>query len=180
MYQRSAITFRPLEQDDFRLMYRWLRDPEVARWYGRAPETLAEVEGKYASRISGEEPVQCFIVSYHEKPVAYVQTYRIDHDFEYAEALGVDRDAAGVDLFVGESAFRYRGFGAVMLRMFVDLIVFGEPRISCCVIAPSVSNVSAIRAYEKAGFRHIKTVRVPQESEPEYVMIDWPDEMETE
>jgi aminoglycoside 6'-N-acetyltransferase len=178
MFQRSAISFNRLEQADLAQMYHWLRNPHVSRWYGPTPDTLAEVEGKYVTRISGEEPVDCFIVRYEKRPVAYIQTYRIDHDIAYAEALGVDRDAAGIDLFIGEDSFRYHGFGPIILQEFIKRIVFTSASISCCVIAPTVSNDAAIRAYQKAGFRHVKTVPVPSEPEPEYVMILWPDEID--
>jgi RimJ/RimL family protein N-acetyltransferase len=66
-----------------------------------------------------------------------------------------------------------------LLQEFLRGIVFSDPTISCCVIAPTPSNTSAIRAYQKAGFRHIKTVDVPGEPEQEFVMIIWPDELET-
>lgn len=160
------------------LMYEWLNRPDVSNWYGNAPQTLAEVEGKYLPRIHGTEPVIGYMVEHDDRPVAYLQTYRIDHEPDYAAALNVDRDAAGVDLFIGEDTYRYRGFGPVMLQEFTRRIVFTTPGITCCVVAPSVKNRSAIRAYQKAGFRHIKTVSVPGETEPEYVMIIWPDELQ--
>lgn len=178
MFQRSSVSFRPLEQSDLIQMYHWLRKPDVSRWYGAMPETLAEVEGKYLARINGDEPVRCFIVDYEEVPVAYIQVYRIDHEPEYARALNVDRDASGVDLFIGEDAFRYRGFGSLMLQEFLRRVIFTDGSMSCCVIAPVTTNTTAIRAYQKAGFRHVKTVNVPGEETPEYVMLLWPDELE--
>lgn len=178
MFRRDLITFRPLQHDDLRQMFRWLKNDSVSRWYGSDPETLAEVEGKYLARISGEEPVRCFIANYAERPVGYIQAYRIDHDTAYAAALNVDRDAAGVDLFIGDDQFRYRGFGSLMLQEFVRRIIFQDQAISCCVIAPAITNQVAIRAYRKAGFRHIKTVQVPNGKQQEYVMILWPDELE--
>jgi RimJ/RimL family protein N-acetyltransferase len=38
------------------------------------------------------------------------------------------------------------------------------------VIGPSVKNIAAIRAYEKAGFRPLKLVPVPGEPDPEFLM----------
>ena len=178
MFQRSLIMFRSLQHAHLRLMYRWLQHPDVSRWYGRTPETYAEVEAKYLPRISGEVPVRCFLVEYDNEPVAYSQTYRIDHDPAYARALGVDRDAFGVDLFIGESGFRYRGFGSLMLQEFVSRIIFAAGDASCCVIAPEVANHSAIRAYQKAGFRYIRTVTAPGTRSLEYVMMLWPDELD--
>ena len=40
-------------------------------------------------------------------------------------------------------------------------------------------NAIAIRAYEKAGFRYFKTIRLPDEDAPEYLMHIIPAELET-
>jgi aminoglycoside 6'-N-acetyltransferase len=178
MFKRGSITFRRLQTGDLPLMYRWLSNPAVAQWYGPTPGSLAEVEAKYVRRITGELPVDCYIVRYDEQAVAYIQTYRIAHEPEYAEALDVDPAAMGVDLFIGEDKFRHQGFGPVMLREFVERKVFTRDDVSCCVIAPAVSNAAAIRAYEKAGFTHLKTVPVQDEPEPEYVMVLRPGELD--
>jgi aminoglycoside 6'-N-acetyltransferase len=39
-----------------------------------------------------------------------------------------------------------------------------------CIIDPEPANRIAIRAYEKAGFRYVKTVKVPAEPQPAYLM----------
>ena len=39
------------------------------------------------------------------------------------------------------------------------------------MVDPSIRNVGGIRAYEKAGFVHLRTIVVPGEPDPEYVMI---------
>jgi RimJ/RimL family protein N-acetyltransferase len=38
------------------------------------------------------------------------------------------------------------------------------------VIGPEPKNAAAIRAYEKSGFRFFKSIQVPGEPEPEYLM----------
>lgn len=58
-----------------------------------------------------------------------------------------------------------------MLRAFVDEVVFAREGVAACTVDPSPRNMSAIRAYEKAGFAHLKTVQLPGEAEPSYVMI---------
>jgi aminoglycoside 6'-N-acetyltransferase len=179
MFDRMNISFRPLVHTDLQQMFQWHRNASVSRWYGSMPESFAEIESKYLPRISGDVPVRCYIVDYDRQPVGYIQTYRIDHDAEYSRALGVDRDAAGVDLFIGENDFRYRGFGALMLQEFVKRVVFEDSTVSCCVIAPVESNKAAIRAYRKAGFRHTRTVPVPGGDVEEYVMLLWPDELDS-
>jgi RimJ/RimL family protein N-acetyltransferase len=38
------------------------------------------------------------------------------------------------------------------------------------VIGPSVKNVAAIRAYEKAGFKPLREVQIDGEPDPEFLM----------
>jgi aminoglycoside 6'-N-acetyltransferase len=170
MINRSRISFRRLTLDDMPLLYKWLHNPGVARWWVPMPESVTELEQKYGPRVHGEERVDCYVMEYDCEPIGFIQTYRLDTDPDYAAALDVDPHAAGVDLYIGEDAYQHRGFGPVLLRKFVDRVVFADPSISCCVIGPAVSNTAAIRAYEKAGFKHVKTVPVPGEDEPEYIM----------
>lgn len=179
MFKRDRISFRPLKHDDLMTMFQWMRDPEVSRWYGPAPLTLAEIQARYGPRIDGARSIDCYLALYDGSPVAYIQSYPISHQPGYAAALDVDPGAIGVDMFIGEAGFRYHGFGPLMLQEFVRRIVFADTGVSYCVIAPEVNNQSAIRAYEKAGFQHIKTVPVPGEEEPEYVMMLRPDELQT-
>lgn len=177
MFQRDRISFQPLRHDDLHLMLRWMRNDEVSRWYGPAPLTLAEVQARYGPRIDGHTPIDGFLALYDGSPIAYIQAYAISYEPEYAAAIAVDPHAAGVDMFIGEPGFLHQGFGPILLQEFVRRIVFADPVTTCCVIAPAENNRSAIRAYQKAGFRHIKTVPVPGEEEPEHVMIMWPDEL---
>jgi RimJ/RimL family protein N-acetyltransferase len=41
-----------------------------------------------------------------------------------------------------------------------------------CVIGPTASNVAAIRAYEKAGFRFLKTYLEPHSREQEHYLME--------
>lgn len=50
--------------------------------------------------------------------------------------------------------------------------------MKACVIGPEPKNTAAIRVYEKAGFRFFKTIQVPTEPEPEYLMKLIPEEFE--
>ena len=57
---------------------------------------------------AGREPTSCYITLYAGQPVGYIQAYLIADYPEYAEALGVEVGAAGVDLFIGEEAYVHR------------------------------------------------------------------------
>jgi aminoglycoside 6'-N-acetyltransferase len=98
------------------------------------------------------------------------QHYRIADDPEYAAALALGEDAVGVDLFIGEIELIGRGHGPAMLLQFLREVAFPFHGIDVCVIGPSVKNLAAIRAYEKAGFQRLREVSVTGEPDPEYLM----------
>ena len=97
-------------------------------------------------------------------------TTRVADAPEYAETLALGEEAIGVDLFIGETELVGRGHGPALLRQFLRDVAFPFHGIDVCVIGPSLTNVAAIRAYEKAGFRPLKEVQVPGEPDREFLM----------
>jgi len=155
--------------DDLELMHRWLNAPHVAKWWGAGP-TIEAVTAKYARRIAGREPTRCFLILYEDGPVGHIQTYRVGSYPEYARAVALDEAAAGIDLFIGSAEHVNRGLGARLIVQFLRTVVFDDRDVESCIIGPAAGNRAAIGCYEKAGFRYLKTVQVPGEQEPEYLM----------
>ncbi len=174
MTTADAIGFRTLKHADLPLMYRWRSMPHVSRWYydkrPSVPPTCREVTAEYTPCIEGKEPTNCFLIMYVDKFIGYIQTYRIVDYPDYSRYVDEAEDAAGVDLFIGEAEYIHRGLGSGILRKFLRDIVFFNADIVSCIIGPEPGNRAAIRAYEKAGFRYLKTIQVPDEPQPEYLM----------
>jgi len=165
--------FPPLTEADLPLVRRWLLEPHVRRWWDDPPDpSYPENElAKYAGRIRGDDdPTLLFAIRQRGRPIGFIQSYRIDDDPDYAAALGLDAPAAGIDLFIGEPSEVGTGHGPKAIRAFLRDVVFPTYAVDECVIGPSAKNVNAIRAYEKAGFRFFKDVRVPDEPDPEHLM----------
>ncbi len=116
------------------------------------------------------DPTYRYLAEIDKRPVGLFQHYRVADSPEYAQALALGEDAIGVDLFIGETELVGRGHGPAMLRQFLRDVAFPFHGIDVCVIGPSVNNTAAIRAYEKAGFRPLKQVAVPGETNPEFLM----------
>lgn len=150
-------------------MHRWLNTGEVKRWYNET-WSYEEVAEKYGRRVRGETPTHSFVIMYGETPIGYIQTYRIDDYPDYAAAVQVEH-AAGIDLFIGDERYIHRRLGSHILSRFLGEHVWRLTGAGICIIGPEPKNMVAIRAYEKAGFRYLKTVPVPGEAEPEYLMI---------
>jgi len=168
----ALISFRRLALRDLPLLHRWLNTDHVAQWYGaghvRYPAYERVVE-RYAPRIRGEEPVDSYVIVYAGAPIGYIQTYRVA---DYPEdRWQVESGAAAIDLLIGEVEFLHRGLGTHIIRRFLAEIVFGQSDATCCIIGPEPENAAAIRAYEKAGFRYLKTVQIPDGEPPEEYLM---------
>lgn len=165
----TEISFRKLHTSDIGLIHRWLHTPHVARWWYEDVGPFEEVEESYLSYIEGKEKVEPYVILHGNLPIGYIQTYRVSDNEEYDKLVGVE-NSAGADLFIGEEEFLYRGLGPHIIRRFLEEVVFADESIEVCVIDPEPKNRAAIRAYEKSGFRYFKTIQVPGEPEPEYLM----------
>jgi RimJ/RimL family protein N-acetyltransferase len=166
----DAIFFRPLTRNDLLLMHGWLNTPHVLEWWDKPGPTLAEVEQKYLPRTDGSDPTEPYIIEYRARPIGYIQLYLIEDYPDYSQYVGLDERAAGIDVFIGEIDHIHRGLGPALLKRFLRDFVFARPDVASCVIGPAISNMIAIRAYEKAGFVYFKTATIPDEDEPEYLM----------
>jgi len=170
MVEFQKINFRKLLLSDLDLMLKWLNRDFVKKWYGKQEYSYEEILQKYGSRINGEEPVTPFLISYADTPIGFIQTYRISDYPKYNKYVEADEFTAGVDLFIGENNYLHKSFGTTAISKFVKEIVFSDENIKICIIGPETKNKAAIRSYEKAGFKYFKTIKMPNDPEPEYLM----------
>jgi RimJ/RimL family protein N-acetyltransferase len=175
------LIFKPLAEEDLEMLAQWLNRPHVMRWWGGEPKSLQEIRDKYIPRIYGEVPCRCFLI-YDNATAAssdllrgdslgFIQTHWLVDFPDYANKLGdgVDATIAALDLFISAEENLHRGLGQLILRQFLNDVVFTEMKAEVCTLGPSIENKASIRAYEKAGFSHWKTVEIAA-SEHEYVM----------
>lgn len=66
----------------------------------------------------------------------------------------IGTEAIGIDMWIGIAEERHRGYGTDALRQMVGLILQRHPGVKNVVIDPEPENITAIRCYEKAGFRN--------------------------
>lgn len=170
----GAIAFRPLGTTDLPLLRGWLSQDFVNRWYGGGAPSLEAVTQKYAPRIAQNEeasdPVLCFIIQLDENPIGLIQTYRIDDYPDYLELIGLEEEAAGLDILIGERAFVQQGLGPRIMRAFLEAIVFERFTVESCLAGPHPDNRVAIAACRKAGFSHLKKVVDVETGQAECVM----------
>jgi aminoglycoside 6'-N-acetyltransferase len=152
-------------------MHQWLNSQIVKQWYGKHDLSYHEIAEKYTAYIGHQLPTDPFLIMWQELPIGYIQTYRIIDYPNYNKYIQAEDTANGVDLFIGEATYINKGFGAVILTKFLREIVFGSSAAESCIVGPEPKNTRAIKTYEKVGFRYWKTIKIPNEPEPEYLMV---------
>lgn len=169
MHDPAELSFRPLRHVDLPLVFAWLNAPHVRQWWD-PPASYEALAEQYAARVAGEDPVRAFLIVHAAHPIGYLQTFRLSGFPEYQKAYGIDEEAAGIDLYIGEEACLHRGLGPHALRLFLSEVVLANSAIVSCIIAPEPENTAAIRAYEKVGFHYVRTVQMPAGDERAYLM----------
>lgn len=157
----NDVRLRPVDVErDVHLLYRWLGDADVNRWYSEGEHSLEN----YRSKFAPEPTTRKYIIEIEGVPAGYLQAYRLSDEPEYAAQLGLEHDAVSIDLFLGER--RGEGWGSVVLRVALEQVVFGEMSAMYACINPDPENIRAVRSYQKAGFRGDRVVWV-QDDAPE-------------
>ena len=136
--------FRDFTPADLPLAERWLRTPEVARWWGDAEEQLVSLRGHLT-----DASIRQWIVEHGDRPFAYVQAYPVQ-DWPQPHLMDLPPGAQAVDAFIGEPDMIGCGHGSAFLGQLARMLVEeGAPLVS---IDPHPQNERARRAYERAGF----------------------------
>jgi len=166
----TEVAFRRLAREDFGDLGRWLSTPHVRLWWGE-PLDAAGVEKEFGPCVDGVDPTLVFIATLAHRPVGMVQSYRLSDNPDYEAAVGV-KDAAGMDLFIGEPDLLGMGLGQAIVRTFVRDIGWGAfPGAKRFMAGPSSKNVRSRRTFEAAGFVYTRLADVPGEPDPEALMV---------
>lgn len=149
------IVFRPLAEGDLPLVETWLRREHVARWWR---DDLARQIAELGAGIAGDDAAEYFLIGLEGRSIGLIQTYLASDHPAWDAVVRVGPGVAGVDLFVGEPELIGRGLGPRVLAEFVRDVVFADPAVTAVVATVEEPNRRSWRAFEKAGFRHVRDV----------------------
>ena len=141
------ISFRPITAGDVPQLQSWLERRHVALWWRNedASTYLAQAHEHH-------------VILVDDRPAGMIQTYAVDDNPEWKQVVGDEPGLAGVDLFIGEEAQVGVGLGPQVIAAFVEQIVFADPATVAVVATVEEPNRRSWRAFEKAGFRHVRDV----------------------
>ncbi|WP_035397915.1 GNAT family N-acetyltransferase [Exiguobacterium sp. OS-77] len=155
----NSISIRKMQHTDYEIISQWLSTKEVLEFYGdmNAPFTLQQVIDKYEPRVNGEIPVAPYIVELEDEPIGFMQRYLITDEQKEAFGYPANFIIIGMDQFIGYPELFNKGIGTKMIKLFVEDIARGK-EVNRIILDPDVSNLRAIKAYEKCGFQKVKKI----------------------
>lgn len=153
----GTFSLHPLDPDRHTdLLQWWMNDPEVARFWGMAwpRDRIA----RYLRQQLGSTHSVPYLGALNSEPMSYWELYRAEQD-RLAEHYPTRRGDAGVHLLLGPADYRGRGLGGALLRAVSDWQLRTDAeRI---VAEPDVRNTRSVRAFQRAGFRHVGEIDLP-------------------
>lgn len=155
--EAGVILVRDLAEGDLPLMLKWLTDDRVLEYYeGRdANFTMDTLAAHYLEEIPDGFRV---IIEHAGAPIGYAQAYRLAGELHDEYGYPDDgRVVYAMDQFIGEPAYWGKGIGPSFLRLMAAYLKEAKAA-DVILLDPHKSNPRAIRAYEKAGFRIVKTL----------------------
>ncbi len=132
------ISLRPVSQDDFAMIWHWLRRPHVKQWWDDGQTSLEEVAQTFSDK---PETIQRYILEMDGAPMGYGQICHLEGG------------QVGVDLFLAHIEWVAKGLGQASLRALVDEVE-RQGLGQLVSIDPHPDNDRAIACYEKVGFVH--------------------------
>jgi aminoglycoside 6'-N-acetyltransferase len=168
-----AVSFRPLERTDFALLVKWLALPHVAPWWSDEP-TVTALEASYGPSVDGTDPTEGFIIELEDRPVGFIQRYRLDDYPPWAQALGIEH-GAGIDYLIGAPELIGVGLGPVIVSSFTTLTFERYPDVERMGVAVQQANHRSWRALEKSGYERVFEGMIdsddPSDAGPSYVYV---------
>ncbi len=152
------LALRPMTEADWDVLVRWNTDPEVL-WFTEGDDvsarTLEQVQRIY--RGVSQQAI-CFIAELDGVPIGEGWLQAMNERRILDEYPG--RDVRRIDLAIGEKRRWGQGFGTEMIRLLARL-AFEEEGADLLVCFAGGHNPRSRRAFEKAGFRVLRTVPDP-------------------
>jgi len=138
----TATVLRPIAQHDAEALAKILAEPEVAAWW-----PAYDAERVRRELIEAHGPV-VFVIEADGEVIGSIQ---------YFEEPSPDYRHASIDIFIA-TAHHGRGLGADAIRTMARYLVHdrGHHRLA---IDPAVTNVRAIRSYQRVGFHPVGVMR---------------------
>jgi AacA4 family aminoglycoside N(6')-acetyltransferase len=156
------VTLRLMTAHDIPMLHDWLNRPHIVEWWGGEEKrpTLAQTAAGYTPSVMAQDRVTPYIAMAGDQPIGYAQSYVALGSGDGWWEQETDPGVRGIDQSLADANLLGKGLGTKMVTALVNLL-FSDPAVTAIQTDPAPHNLRAIRCYEKAGFRQIKTILTP-------------------
>ena len=146
---RQNTRFVTLEKIDFlrdrHLLSDWLQSQAVQKWWGNPINRLQQIENNASDSHA--------LICSSGLAVGYLCWQKVVREaLDSVGLFDVSEDLIDIDMFIGDPLARGQGFGPKALELLM-LKLHSESGNCLAGLVTSVKNQSAIRAFEKSGFK---------------------------
>lgn len=157
-----TISVKPLMQDDFPLLLKWLDAPHVKRWW--KPHWTAPVVEALQNGEAPPDWMRCWRIDYEGRAIGYAHDYDVTQDGGvWDNEPDIGPGVRGIDLLIGEAEFINRKLGREAMRVLTKTL-FETGEVERTISDPHPDNWPAIIAFKKVGYRERGRRQLPSGS----------------
>ena len=163
-----------MTEQDLPLLHDWLQRPHWVEWWGDEAQhrTLAGTRAQYLPHVLAGQGVTPYIAMRGDEPIGYAQSYVALGSGDGWWEDETDPGVRGIDQSLGRAELLGRGLGTLLVTALVERL-FADPGVTRIQTDPAPTNLRAIRCYEKAGFRRLRSIVTP-DGPALYMVVDRP------
>lgn len=136
---------------DYKMLEKWYQEEEIYSHFEQRKLNYKEIKEKYFSRTLKDAKIPVYMIEYDNMLVGIIQYQLIS--YENKKLYGIDfNDCYEIDIFIGELNMHNKGIGQKAI-MILSEFLFEIKKAKLLVMCPLKENISAIRCYEKCGFK---------------------------
>ena len=147
----EKITFRPVTEADVPLVYAWLQQPHVSKWWPTPTKDLFFRDWFQSLRPKGAFP---YLVMVNQKPIGLIQYYSVDPTTS-PWLPELPAHSLGIDQFIGDINYLGKGYGSRMIKKFIQYLKTMKPETTTVIVDPDPKNSAAVKCYTNVGFRSV-------------------------
>jgi RimJ/RimL family protein N-acetyltransferase len=154
------VQLRPLTENDWDLLEKWNRDPDVL-YYAEGDDVAAYGPEKVRQIYrSVSQEAHCFLIEADGKAIGecWLQQMNLPRVLRMFPGL----DCRRIDLMIGEKEYWSRGIGTVAIRLLTGYAFIDEN--ADIIYNPDIAdyNIRSLKAFQKAGYRVVgETMQAP-------------------
>lgn len=154
---KESIAFREVTEADVPLVYAWLQEPHVAKWWPTPAKDIFFRDWFASLRPKGAFP---YLVLADQRPIGLIQYYAVD-PVTSPWLPPLPPHTLGTDQFIGDAKYLGKGYGVRMVQAFIQYLKKMRPDTTTIIVDPDPSNSAAIKCYEKTGFKKLGEFTAP-------------------